>query len=96
MARKFLKRELVEEEEIAPGQWRRTYKKVYVEVPDVPDEVAKVEEKPPEPVVEKLKLILTMSNTKAELLAEAERLGLNVNSGNTKAEILVAINAAQE
>lgn len=36
----------------------------------------------------------SMSNTKAELLAEADRLGLGMTSGNTKAEILAAIEAA--
>ena len=35
----------------------------------------------------------SMSNTKAELLAEADRLVLGVDSGNTKAEILAAIEA---
>ena len=35
-----------------------------------------------------------MSNTKAQLLAEAGRLGLDMDDSNTKAEILAAIEAA--
>lgn len=50
----------------------------------------------PEPVVEAApaKPELSMSNTKAELLAAAESLGLSVDGSNTKAEILAAIEAA--
>ena len=36
----------------------------------------------------------SMENTKAELLAGAEGLGLDVNNGMTKAQILAAIDAA--
>ena len=68
------------------------------EVPDeVEEEEAPEESLPePEPVAEEPKWILSMSNTKAELLVEAERLDLDVNSGNTKSEILAAIDASQE
>ena len=92
MARKLLKRELIKETEISPGQWQRSYKNTWIEVPD---EVEPEPEPVPEPVVEEPKWTLSMSNTKAELLVEAERLGLDVNSGNTKSEILAAIDASQ-
>ena len=95
MAKKILKRELVKEEELAPGQWQRTYKRTWIEVPEKVEEDPKPEESLPEPVAEKPKMLLSMSNTKAELLVEAERLGLDVNSGNTKSEILAAIDASQ-
>jgi hypothetical protein len=36
----------------------------------------------------------SMENSKAELLAEGERLELDVNNGMTKAQILAAIEAA--
>ncbi len=47
----------------------------------------------PEPAPEAEEAAFSMSNTKAELLAEADRLVLGVDSGNTKAEILAAIEA---
>jgi len=48
----------------------------------------------PEPVSEPE--VLSMSNTKAELLQAAQERGLDVTSRNTKAEILDALNQAPE
>jgi hypothetical protein len=47
----------------------------------------------PEPAPEP-EAAFDMSNTKAELLDEAGRLGLGMDMSNTKAEILAAIEAA--
>ena len=95
MAKRLVKKILLED---LSDEVTQVYRRVYEEVPDeVEEEEAPEESLPePEPVAEEPKWSLSMSNTKVELLVEAERLGLDVNSGNTKSEILAAIDASQE
>lgn len=79
-----------------PANVTEALEAIAVDVAEVVEvvETAEVVAAPEETVEIELTEVLSMKNTKAELLSAAEDLGLDVNGSLTKAAILDAINEA--
>lgn len=79
-----------------PANVTEALEAIEVDVAEVVEvvETAEVVAAPEETVEIELTEVLSMKNTKAELLSAAEELGLDVNGSLTKAAILDAINEA--